>query len=53
MFNNIRIKEGYEKLTTFLTYFRLFESLVILFGLTRAPTTFQRFINNSLYKYLN
>lgn len=39
-FNNVRMKEGHEKLTTFLTRFGLFESLVIPFGLTGAPTTF-------------
>jgi hypothetical protein len=40
VFNNIRMKEGHEKLTAFLTRFRLFESLVMPFGLTRAPATF-------------
>ena len=39
-FNNVRIKEGYKYLTTFLTRFRLFESLIILFGLIGAPTIF-------------
>jgi hypothetical protein len=39
-FNNVRMKEGYEKLTAFLTYFGLFKSLVMPFGLTRALATF-------------
>jgi hypothetical protein len=52
-FNNIRMKEGHEQLTAFLTCFGLFESLVMLFGLTRAPATFQRFINDSLCDYLD
>jgi hypothetical protein len=52
-FNNVRMKEGHEKLTAFLTRFGLFESLVIPFGLTGAPTTFQRFINDSLRDYLD
>jgi hypothetical protein len=52
-FNNIRIKEGYKHLIAFLTCFRLFESLVILFRLIGAPTTFQRFINNALREYLD
>jgi hypothetical protein len=39
-FNNVRMKEGHKKLTAFLTRFRLFESLVMPFGLTRAPATF-------------
>jgi hypothetical protein len=47
------MKEGHEKLTAFLTYFGLFESLVMPFGLTRALATFQRFINDSLRDYLN
>jgi hypothetical protein len=53
VFNNVRMKEGYEKLIAFLTRFGLFESLVMPFGLTGAPTTFQRFINDSLREYLN
>jgi hypothetical protein len=47
------MKEGHEQLTAFLTCFRLFKSLVIPFGLIRAPATFQRFINDSLYDYLD
>jgi hypothetical protein len=39
-FNNVRIKEGHEQLTAFLTCFGLFESLVMPFGLTGAPATF-------------
>jgi hypothetical protein len=52
-FNNVRMKEGHKKLTAFLTRFGLFESLVMLFGLTRALATFQRFINDPLCDYLN
>ena len=39
-FNNIRMKEGHEYLTTFRTRFGLFESLVMPFGLIGAPTSF-------------
>jgi hypothetical protein len=39
-FNNVRMKEGHEHLTTFLTCFGLFESLVMPFGLTSALATF-------------
>jgi hypothetical protein len=53
VFNNVRMKEEHEKLTAFLTCFGLFESLVMPFGLTRAPATFQRFINDSLRNYLD
>jgi hypothetical protein len=52
-FNNVRMKKGHEHLTAFLTRFGLFESLVMPFGLTGAPATFQRFINDSLREYLD
>jgi hypothetical protein len=39
-FNNVRMKEGHEKLTAFLTRFGLFESLVMPFRLTGAPAMF-------------
>jgi hypothetical protein len=47
------MKEGHKKLTAFLTCFRLFESLVMLFRLTRALATFQRFINDFCSTYLD
>jgi hypothetical protein len=53
VFNNIRMKEGYEHLIAFLTRFGLFESLVIPFRLIGAPATFQRFINDALREYLD
>ena len=53
IFNNIRIKEGQEYLTAFRTRLGLFESLVMPFGLTGAPATFQRFINDTLRDYLD
>jgi len=52
-FNNVCMKDGHEHLTAFLTCFSLFELLVMLFGLTGAPATFQRFINDSLCEYLD
>ena len=52
-FNNVRMKEGQEYLTAFRTRFGLFESLVMPFGLTGAPATFQRFINDTLREYLD
>lgn len=52
-FNNVRIKEGQEYLTAFRTRFGLYESLVMPFGLTGAPATFQRFINDTLREYLD
>jgi hypothetical protein len=52
-FNNVRVKEGQEYLTAFRTRFGLYESLVMPFGLTGAPATFQRFINDTLREYLD
>ena len=52
-FNNIRMKEGQEYLTAFRTRFGLYESLVMPFGLTGAPATFQRFINDTLREHLD
>ena len=44
-YNNIRIREGDEWKATFLTPEGLFEPLVMFFGLTNSPTTFQTMIN--------
>jgi hypothetical protein len=52
-FNNLRIRKGEEYLTAFRTRFGLFETLVMPFGLTGAPATFQRFINDTLRPYLD
>ena len=34
-------------------WYGLYESLVMLFGLTNAPADFQHFINNILYSFLD
>ena len=52
-FNNLRIKKGLEYLTAFRTRLGLFESLVMPFGLTGAPASFQRFMNDTLRDYLD
>ncbi|KAH0358938.1 hypothetical protein KCU65_g10168, partial [Aureobasidium melanogenum] len=52
-FNNIRIKKGLEYLTAFRTKLGLFESLVMPFGLTGAPATWQRFMNDLLRPYID
>lgn len=52
-FNFLWMKEGQEKLTAFQTHFELYESLIMLFGLTDAPATFQKFMNDVLEKYLD
>jgi hypothetical protein len=45
--------EGEEWKTAFRTRYGLFESLVIPFGLTNIPTSFQHFINDVLRPYLD
>jgi hypothetical protein len=45
--------EGEEWKTAFRTQYSLFESLVMPFGLTNAPTSFQHFINDVLWPYLD
>jgi transposase InsO family protein len=52
-FNRVRIAEGHEWLTAFVTRFGLYESLVTPFGLQGAPATFQHYINEVLYDLLD
>jgi len=52
-FNRLRIAEGHEYLTAFRTRYGLFESLVLPFGLTGGPATFQSYINDTLREYLD
>ncbi|MBW0508039.1 hypothetical protein O181_047754 [Austropuccinia psidii MF-1] len=44
-YNLLRIKEGDEHLTCFRTKYGSFEYLVMLFGLTNAPASFQNLVN--------
>ncbi|KAJ6437084.1 reverse transcriptase [Purpureocillium lavendulum] len=52
-FNKLRIAEGHEWKTAFITRFGLFESLVMPFGLCNAPASFQHYINHTLYDQLD
>jgi hypothetical protein len=47
-YNNIRIKEGDEWKAAFRTNRGLFEPLVMFFGLTNSPATFQTIMNDIL-----
>lgn len=52
-FHRIRMAEGDEKLTAFRTRYGAYQYKVLPFGLTNGPSTFQRFINNTLHDYLD
>lgn len=52
-FNRLRIAEGDEWKTAFITRFGLFECLVANFGMTGAPSSFQHYINHNLFDILD
>ncbi|KAF8625280.1 hypothetical protein AX17_006890 [Amanita inopinata Kibby_2008] len=45
-YNNVRIREGDEWKAAFCTNWGLFEPLVMFFGLTNSPATFQTMMND-------
>ena len=45
-YNNIRLREGDEWKAAFTTNRGLYEPLVMFFGLTNSPATFQTMMNN-------
>ncbi len=47
-YHRIRIKKGDEWKTAFRTRYKLWEYVVMLFGLTNTPATFQAYINKTL-----
>ena len=52
-FNNVRIKEGDEWKAAFQTNRGLFEPLVMFFGLTNSPATFQTMMNAIFREEIN
>jgi hypothetical protein len=52
-FNKLRMNPDSEDLTTFITSFGAFKYLVLPFGLTNGPASFQHYINDVLFEYLH
>jgi hypothetical protein len=52
-YNNVRIKEGDEWKAAFRTNRGLYEPLVMFFGLTNSPATFQTMMNDILRDLIN
>jgi hypothetical protein len=52
-YNNVRIQEGDEWKAAFRTNRGLFEPLVMFFGLTNSPATFQTMMNDILRELIN
>jgi len=52
-YNNVRIKEGDEWKVAFMTPERSFEPMVMFFGLTNSPATFQAMMNELLRDLIN
>ena len=52
-FYRIRIHPDSEDLTTFRTRYRVYKCKVLPFGLINGPATYQRYINDVLFDYLD
>lgn len=52
-FHRIRIDPDSEELTTFRTRYGAYKCKVLPFGLTNGPATYQRYMNDVLFDYLD
>lgn len=52
-FHRVRMDPESEELTTFRTRYGSYKCKVLPFGLTNSPATYQRFINDTLFDYLD
>jgi hypothetical protein len=52
-FHRIRIDADSKELTTFRTRYGTYKYQVLPFGLTNGPVTYQRYINEVLFDYLD
>jgi len=52
-YNNVRIKEGNKWKAAFTIYIGAYEPIVMYFGLTNSPATFQTIMNNLFHNMIN
>ena len=52
-FNKLRMDPSSEEYTSFITSFGAFKYHVLPFGLTNGPASFQQYINDTLFEFLN
>ena len=52
-YNNVHFKKGDEDKAAFITNHGLFYSLVMVFGLTNSPATYQVMMNNIFHELIN
>jgi hypothetical protein len=52
-FHRIRIDPASEEYTTFRIQYRAYKYKVMPFGLTNSPATYQRYMNDILFDYLD
>ena len=52
-FNKLRMHQSSEDFTTFVISLRAYKYKVLPFGLTNDPATYQQYMNDILFEYLN